>query len=102
MCCTGCEAVAQSIVDDAAALNAAERNGSVGVVVGATLTDPPNDFYHGAWLGEGAAARLVAGITQTQHPAFFGWFPSNASLSSLLGDIASGGLAALGMAVGLV
>ncbi|NLF16127.1 MAG: hypothetical protein GX595_02570 [Lentisphaerae bacterium] len=35
---------------------------------GATLTDPPNDFYHGVWLGEGAAARLVAGITQTQPP----------------------------------
>ena len=40
---------------------------------------------------------IVPGITQTQHPAFFGWFPSNASLSSLLGDIASGGLAALGI-----
>jgi aromatic-L-amino-acid decarboxylase len=40
---------------------------------------------------------VVPGITQTQHPAFFGWFPSNASLASLLGDIASGGVAALGI-----
>ncbi len=40
---------------------------------------------------------VVPGITQTQHPSFFGWFPSNASLSSVLGDIASGGLAALGI-----
>ncbi|GAA1768491.1 pyridoxal phosphate-dependent decarboxylase family protein [Nostocoides vanveenii] len=40
---------------------------------------------------------VVPGITQTQHPAFYGWFPSNASLSSLLGDIASGGLAGLGI-----
>ena len=34
--------VAQSIVDDAAAANGAGRPGSVGVVVGATLTDPPD------------------------------------------------------------
>lgn len=40
---------------------------------------------------------IVPGVTQTQHPGFFGWFPSNASLSSLLGDMASGGLAALGI-----
>lgn len=42
-------------------------------------------------------AIVVPGITQTQHPSFFGWFPSNATLASLLGDIASGGLAALGI-----
>lgn len=42
-------------------------------------------------------AVIVPGVTQTQHPAFFGWFPSNASLSSVLGDIASGGVAALGI-----
>lgn len=40
---------------------------------------------------------VVPGVVQTQHPAFFGWFPSNASLSSVLGDIASGGIAALGI-----
>jgi aromatic-L-amino-acid decarboxylase len=40
---------------------------------------------------------VVPGITQTQHPAFFGWFPSNASLSSVLGDLASSGLGALGI-----
>lgn len=40
---------------------------------------------------------VVPGITQTQHPAFFGWFPSNASLASVLGDMASGGVAALGI-----
>ena len=42
-------------------------------------------------------AIVVRGVTQTQHPGFYGWFPSNASLSSVLGDIASGGLAALGI-----
>ncbi len=40
---------------------------------------------------------VVPGITQTQHPAFFGWFPSNASLASVLGDFASSGVAALGI-----
>src|SRR3712207_1510277 len=40
---------------------------------------------------------VVPGITQTQSPAFFGWFPSNAALSSVLGDMASSGVAALGI-----
>jgi len=40
---------------------------------------------------------VVPGITQTQSPHFFGWFPSNAGLSSVLGDIASSGLGALGI-----
>jgi aromatic-L-amino-acid decarboxylase len=40
---------------------------------------------------------VLPGITQTQHPRFFGWFPSNATLSSVLGDLASAGLGALGI-----
>ncbi len=41
---------------------------------------------------------LVApGITQVQHPMQFGWFPSNASLASVLGDFASSGLGTLGI-----
>src|SRR5512135_3657957 len=40
---------------------------------------------------------VVPGITQTQSPAFFGWFPSNASLASVLGDLASSGVGALGI-----
>lgn len=40
---------------------------------------------------------LVPGITQVQHPMHYGWFPSNASLSSVLGDIASSGLGTLGI-----
>ncbi len=38
----GGRTVAQSIVDAAAAANKGEENGSVGVVVGATLADPPD------------------------------------------------------------
>ncbi len=59
--------------------------------------DPPEG-------GEDAAAvladleQLVApGITEVQHPMHFGWFPSNAALSSILGDIASSGLSSLGI-----
>jgi aromatic-L-amino-acid decarboxylase len=40
---------------------------------------------------------VVPGVTQVQHPMHFGWFPSNASLASVLGDIASSGLGTLGI-----
>ncbi|RLA10266.1 MAG: aspartate aminotransferase family protein [Gammaproteobacteria bacterium] len=40
---------------------------------------------------------ILPGITQVQHPMHFGWFPSNASLASVLGDIASSGLGTLGI-----
>ena len=40
---------------------------------------------------------VLPGITQVQHPMHFGWFPSNASLASVLGDIASSGLGTLGI-----
>src|SRR5579864_6655140 len=40
---------------------------------------------------------VVPGVTQVQHPRYFGWFPSNASLSSVLGDVAASGLGALGI-----
>ncbi len=40
---------------------------------------------------------IVPGITQVQHPMHYGWFPSNASLASVLGDIASSGMGTLGI-----
>ena len=40
---------------------------------------------------------VMPGITQVQHPMHFGWFPSNASLASVLGDITSSGLGTLGI-----
>jgi aromatic-L-amino-acid decarboxylase len=42
-------------------------------------------------------AIVVPGITQVQHPMHYGWFPSNASLAAVLGDIASSGLGTLGI-----
>ena len=40
---------------------------------------------------------VVPGITQVQHPMHYGWFPSNAALASVLGDITSSGLGTLGI-----
>ena len=41
---------------------------------------------------------LMPGITSWQHPRFFGYFPSNALLSSVLGDYLSTGLGVIGLA----
>jgi aromatic-L-amino-acid decarboxylase len=42
-------------------------------------------------------ALIVPGLTLWQHPRFFGYFPSNALLAGVLGDIASTGLGVLGL-----
>lgn len=41
---------------------------------------------------------LMPGLTHWQHPRFFGYFPSNATLASVLGDYVSTGLGTLGLA----
>src|SRR5687767_5405748 len=41
---------------------------------------------------------LVPGLSHWQHPSFFGYFPCNGELSSVLGDYASTGLGVLGLA----
>ena len=40
---------------------------------------------------------IVPGLTHVQSPGYFAWFPSNSSLASVLGDMASSGLGALGI-----
>jgi len=40
---------------------------------------------------------IVPGLSHWQHPSFFGYFPSNGLLSSVLGDYASTGLGVLGL-----
>ena len=42
-------------------------------------------------------AVLLPGVTHWQHPRFFGYFPANAALPSVLGDILSTGLGVLGL-----
>ncbi len=41
---------------------------------------------------------VVPGLSHWQHPRFFGYFPSNASPASVLGDYVSTGLGVLGLA----
>jgi aromatic-L-amino-acid/L-tryptophan decarboxylase len=41
---------------------------------------------------------VMPGITHWQHPRFFGYFPSNGSLGSVLGDYVSTGLGVIGLA----
>ena len=40
---------------------------------------------------------ILPGLSHWQHPSFFGYFPSNGELSSVLGDYASTGLGVLGL-----
>ncbi len=40
---------------------------------------------------------LEPGLTHWQHPRFFGYFPSNATFASVLGDFLSSGLAQIGL-----
>ena len=40
---------------------------------------------------------VVPGLSHWQHPRFFGYFPSNGDLSSVLGDFVSTGLGVLGL-----
>ena len=40
----------------------------------------------------------MPGISHWQHPRFFGYFPSNGSLGSVLGDFVSTGLGVIGLA----
>lgn len=41
---------------------------------------------------------IVPGLSHWQHPAFFGYFPSNGTPASVLGDFVSTGLGVLGLA----
>ena len=41
---------------------------------------------------------VMPGVTNWQHPRFFGYFPSNGTLASLLGDYLSSGLGVIGLA----
>lgn len=60
-------------------------------------TEPPANPATPARILEELETKILPGITQVQHPMHFGWFPSNASLASVLGDMASSGLGTLGI-----
>ena len=58
---------------------------------------PPKEPCAFSELMGDLAEKVLPGITQVQSPMHYGWFPSNASLASVLGDIASSGLGTLGI-----
>jgi aromatic-L-amino-acid decarboxylase len=60
-------------------------------------TEPPTGTIDLADLLTQLDQVVVPGDTQVQHPMHFGWFPANVALSSLLGDLAAGGLGSLGI-----
>jgi len=68
-----------------------------GEIRGALPSHPPGGTDDFSALLADLERVIVPGITQVQHPMHFGWFPSNASLASVLGDIASSGIGTLGI-----
>lgn len=68
-----------------------------GDVAAALPGEPPTEVVSIAELLADLDSVVVPGTTLVQHPMHFGWFPSNASLASVLGDIASSGLGGLGI-----
>ena len=68
-----------------------------GDVARALPADPPSATEPFAALLADLDRIVVPGLTLLQHPRYFGWFPANAGLASVLGDLASSGLGALGI-----
>jgi len=59
---------------------------------------PPQDPESFETILDDVDRHVIPGITTWQHPRFFGYFPSNALFSSLLGDYLSSGLGVIGLA----
>src|SRR5580658_571865 len=68
-----------------------------GEVAGKLSSHAPEEAEPFAQLLADLDGVVVPGVTQVQHPRYFGWFPSNASLAAVLGDLAASGLGALGI-----
>ncbi|VTR93839.1 amino acid decarboxylase : Aromatic-L-amino-acid decarboxylase OS=Solibacter usitatus (strain Ellin6076) GN=Acid_1182 PE=3 SV=1: Pyridoxal_deC [Gemmata massiliana] len=60
-------------------------------------TEPPADAESFDAVLTDLNTILLPGLTHWQHPRFFGYFPSNAELASVLGDFLSTGLGQLGL-----
>ncbi|GLY32768.1 pyridoxal-dependent decarboxylase [Kineosporia sp. NBRC 101731] len=68
-----------------------------GEVTDALPSTPPADPVGIDSLLKDLDEIIVPGLMMVQHPRHTGWFPSNASLASVLGDITSSGIGALGI-----
>src|SRR5204863_982565 len=58
---------------------------------------PPRDPAPFAEVLRDVDDTILPGLSHWQHPSFFGFFPSNAPLASVLGDFLSTGLGVLGL-----
>jgi glutamate/tyrosine decarboxylase-like PLP-dependent enzyme len=64
----------------------------------AQLPDTPSEQPEGfAAILDDLERIILPGLTHWQHPGFFGYFPSNGGLASVLGDYLSTGLGVLGL-----
>lgn len=68
-----------------------------GDVISALPDAPPDAPEPAAAVLADLETVVAPAVLEVQHPMHFGWFPSNASLSSILGDIAASGLGSLGI-----
>ncbi|MDN5796040.1 MAG: pyridoxal-dependent decarboxylase [Intrasporangium sp.] len=68
-----------------------------GSVAAALPASAPETGDRGAGLLDDLDRIVMPGLTHWQHPSFFGFFPANSELSSVLGDLASTGLGVLGL-----
>jgi aromatic-L-amino-acid decarboxylase len=68
-----------------------------GDIKAALPADPPPDPEPFAAVLADFDRVLAPGLTHWQHPRFFGYFPSNAPLASVLGDYLSTGLGVIGL-----
>src|SRR5262245_59390223 len=73
---------------------ATTRPGEVRVGLSAAPPEQPEGFEA---VFRDLESVLRPGLTLWQHPSFFGYFPSNADLASVLGDYLSTGLGVLGL-----
>jgi aromatic-L-amino-acid decarboxylase len=69
-----------------------------GEVSAALPPGPPTQPESFASIRQDLDRIVMPGLTHWQHPSFFGYFPSNGELSSVLGDLLSTGLGVLGVA----
>ncbi|MCS6866674.1 MAG: pyridoxal-dependent decarboxylase [Gemmata sp.] len=75
-------------------VRAATAPGAIRAQLAAQPPFQPESF---ASILDDIVMKLLPGCTHWQHPMFFGYFPSNAELASVLGDFLSSGLAQLGL-----
>lgn len=68
-----------------------------GEIRGALPAQPPGEPEPFANILADLDRIIVPGISHWQHPSFFGYFPANGLLSSVLGDFLSTGLGVIGL-----